>query len=139
MPGESINDRGTGHAPPAWVGNLVLDSAGHAYLPLESVMKDFAQDLPANEAKLIAAKQGPIAMSSFDAKITTPAWRTRPAWYVRATRDHMIDPNAEAQMAKRANAKLTSLDASHVAMLSKPKQVADVILTAAAAQPIAAM
>jgi hypothetical protein len=45
----------------------------------------------------------------------------------------MIPPDAERAMAKDANAKITELDASHVVMLSKPKQVADVILAAAAA------
>jgi pimeloyl-ACP methyl ester carboxylesterase len=56
-----------------------------------------------------------------------------PAWHIVAKQDRMIPPDAERGMAKAANVKVTEIDASHVAMLSKPKQVADVILAAAAA------
>jgi hypothetical protein len=45
----------------------------------------------------------------------------------------MIPPVAEEQMAKRMNAKITSLPGSHVVMLSKPREVAAVILEAASA------
>jgi hypothetical protein len=75
--------------------------------------------------------QQPIQTKSFDDKVTTAAWHTKPSWYIRTELDHMIDPVAQATMAKRAGAKVTSLKASHVVMLSKPKDVASVILAAA--------
>lgn len=133
---ESINDLGKGQPPPPWVMQLQVDQ-GFARLPVETVLKEFAQDLPPAEAVLLAVKQGPIFARSFDAKIQTAAWRTKRSWYVRAANDHMIDPRAQAFMAQRMGATLTSVDASHVAMLSKPQQVADVILDAAARVPIA--
>jgi pimeloyl-ACP methyl ester carboxylesterase len=129
--GESINDLGKGQPPPPWVSELVVDSAGFAALPAPLVARDFAQDLPAAEARLLATKQGPIAVGNFDERIQRAAWRTKPTWYVRAEADHMIDPGAQLIMAKRAHARLTSVRASHVVMLSRPREVADVILEAA--------
>jgi pimeloyl-ACP methyl ester carboxylesterase len=129
--GESINDLGKGQPAPPWVKQLVVDRGGFASLPAEVVAKDFAQDLSAADARLLAAKQGPIAARCFDDKITTAAWRTRPSWYVRAEADHMIDPAAQAAMAKRANAKVTSVKGSHVIMLSRPAEVVATILAAA--------
>jgi pimeloyl-ACP methyl ester carboxylesterase len=130
--GESINDLGKGQPPPPWVTKLVVDRGGFATLPAALVAADFSQDLPPAESRLLAIKQGPIAARNFDAKITTAAWHTKPSWYVRSENDHMIAPAAQALMAKRANAKVTSLHTSHVPMLSKPNEVAAVILAAAA-------
>jgi pimeloyl-ACP methyl ester carboxylesterase len=130
--GESINDLGKGAPPPPWVKQLVVDNGGFAWLPANTIATDFAQDLPAAERRLLATKQGPVAARAFDDKVTTAAWHTKPTTYVRAELDHMIDPGAQAFMAKRANAKLVSVKSSHVAMLSKPADVATAILAAAA-------
>jgi pimeloyl-ACP methyl ester carboxylesterase len=132
--GESINDLFKNKPAPAWVKTAVVDSAGFAWLPRETVATEFAQDLPSGEISLLTTKQGPIALESFDEHITTAAWRTKPSWFIRPEQDHMIDPAAQTMMAKRAGAKLTSLRASHVVMLSQPKKVADVILSAASAK-----
>jgi pimeloyl-ACP methyl ester carboxylesterase len=132
--GESINDLGKGQPAPPWVQALVFDSAGFATLPPEVVATDFAQDLPPFETRLLAAKQGPTAARDFDDRVTTAAWRSKPVWYVRAEDDHMIDPRAQAAMAARAGARVTSVRASHVVMLSRPWDVAAVILAAAGAR-----
>ncbi|MGE0396440.1 MAG: alpha/beta fold hydrolase [Kofleriaceae bacterium] len=132
--GESVNDMLKGKPAPSWVKSAVIDSAGFAWLPRTIVATEFAQDLSQQEISLLAAKQGPIALKSFDGHITKAAWRTKPSWFVRPEQDHMIDPDAQAQMAKRAGARMTSLRSSHVPMLSHPKNVAAVILSAAGAK-----
>jgi pimeloyl-ACP methyl ester carboxylesterase len=71
------------------------------------------------------------ATKAFDGKPTTAAWKSKPSWFIVAENDKMIPPAAEEQMAKRMNAKVTKVKTSHVAMLSKPKEVAAVILDAA--------
>lgn len=133
---ESINDLLKGQPEPAWTKTLDKYDGGYAALPLESVKTNFAQDMPAKDIKLIHAKQGPIAMKAFDDKVTTAAWKDKSSWYVRAEQDKMIDPRAQAKMAKRIGAATVSIKASHVVMMSKPKQVAAVILEAAAPKAV---
>jgi pimeloyl-ACP methyl ester carboxylesterase len=130
---ESINDLGRGKPPPPWASSLRADKGGFGWLPVETVVSTFAQDLPEAEARLLAVKQGPINTKNFDEKIKVAAWKSRPAWYLRASQDRMIDPDAQTVMAQRMKAKLASVSASHVPMLSRPKDVAAVILSAAAA------
>lgn len=132
---ESITSIGKSLPQPEWQKTMIVDSGGFATLPVESVMKNFAQDLPAAEQRVIAVKQGPIPVKAFDATVTNPAWKGRPVWYIRSAQDRMIDPKGQAMMAQRMKAKTTNLEASHVAMLSKPKQVAAVILQAAEQAP----
>lgn len=130
--GESVNDLGKGQPAPAWASKLLADSAKFLSLPLEVVAKDFAPDVPAAEQKLIASKQGPIAAGAFGDKVKTAAWKAKPSWFVRPDADHMIAPAAQELMAKRAGSKLTTVKgASHVVMVSRPKDVAAVILAAA--------
>ncbi len=130
---ETITDLGKGKPAPPWQAQLKVDSAGFATLPAEAVAKYFAPDLTPADIKLVAATQGPISTTVFGAKVATPAWKTRPSWYLRAEDDQMIDPAGQALMAKRANATVTSIKSSHVPMLSHPADVAKVILAAAAA------
>jgi pimeloyl-ACP methyl ester carboxylesterase len=136
--GQSVEDLGKGQPAPAWLSTLKADGGGYLWLPPEIVARDFAQDLPATEAKLIAAKQAPPHGGVFGAKVRTAAWKTRPAWYVIPSEDRMIAPAAQARMANRMNATITPVKASHVVMLSKPRAVAAAILSAASATLAAA-
>lgn len=135
--GESINGLSKGGAAPAWTKTIKVDSAGFGWLPAETGAKDFAQDVPVAEQKLLSATQAPFPMKGFDEPMKNPAWKTKPSWYVRGTADHAIDPAAQAQMAKRMKAKVTSVDASHLSPLSKPDEVSNVIMDAAKASPAA--
>jgi pimeloyl-ACP methyl ester carboxylesterase len=135
--GETVNTLFKGN-PPAWMQTLQVDSGGFAWMPPETVAKDFAQDLPAAEVKVLAAKQAPAPVKGLDEPMRNPAWKRKPSWYVLGTKDRIIDPVAQAMMAKRMKATTTSIDASHVAMLSKPQQVANVILDAAGLPPATA-
>jgi pimeloyl-ACP methyl ester carboxylesterase len=131
--GESINKLGKGAPPPAWEKALQTDSGGFVWMPADIVAQDFAQDLPAAEQKLVAAKQGPLPAKDFDEVMTNPAWKSKPSYYVVGTADKIIAPAVQTQMATRAKSKVTNVDASHVSMLSKPQQVAKVIVEAATA------
>jgi pimeloyl-ACP methyl ester carboxylesterase len=130
---ESINDLGRGKPAPVWVSSLQVDSGGYGWLPASTVAQHFAQDLSPAEASLLAVKQGPINTKNFEQKIKEAAWRSRPVFYLRASQDHMIDPEFQTATAKRLRASLTSVNASHVPMLSRPQEVAAVIMKAAAA------
>jgi hypothetical protein len=59
-----------------------------------------------------------ISTDSFTHKVTTPAWRSKPSWYMVASADRSINPEQERMMAKRAGAKTVEVNASHVAYMS---------------------
>ena len=104
-------------------------------LPSDAVVKHFASDLPPAEARVVAATQGPINVSAFGTKVSNVAWKTKPSWYIVSTLDGAIAPDLERFFAKRMKATTTELNASHVPMLSKPNDVAAVIMDAASKAP----
>ena len=130
--GEATGDLGKDYPVPAGIATLKADAAGFLYLPEESVRSNFAQDLPAATTKLMAATQGPIQGKAFADKTTVAAWKNKQNYYIVAGKDRMINPQLEQAFAKKINATTTVLQTSHVPMLSQPKQVAEVILAAAA-------
>ena len=74
-----------------------------------------------------------LAAAAFAEPTGPAAWRTVPSWYLLATRDNTIPPKTQAYMAERAQATVTRIRASHVAMQSHPAATTKVILTAARA------
>ncbi|WP_228562671.1 alpha/beta fold hydrolase [Catenulispora rubra] len=90
-----------------------------------------ANDLPAAQAAELAATQRPIAASALNELSGTPAWSTIPSWDVIGTDDHALPAAAQEFMAHRAGSTVTKIDASHLSMLSHPKQVTAVIEDAA--------
>jgi pimeloyl-ACP methyl ester carboxylesterase len=129
--GESTADLGKNGPPPPGAATIKPDSAGFLYLTPEGVAKNFAQDLPAAQTKLMAVTQGPIFAKAFEDKVTSAAWKNKPSWYIVAEKDRMIQPELERAMAMKINAKTTALPTSHVPMQSQPKEVAAVIIAAA--------
>jgi len=131
--GQSTGDLGKDGPPPPGAASIRPDSAGFLYLTPEGVAKDFAQDLPANQTKVMAVTQGPVFAKAFEEKVSKAAWKSKPSWFIVAEKDRMIQPDLERAMAKKIGAKVTTLPTSHVPMQSRPKEVAAVILAAAAA------
>jgi pimeloyl-ACP methyl ester carboxylesterase len=93
----------------------------------------FAGDLPEQEQKLVWATQGVPDAGLFNQKLPGTAWRTKPSWYVVANNDQTVNPELERFVAKRMGAHTYDVDSSHVAMLSHPDFVLDVIRDAAKA------
>jgi pimeloyl-ACP methyl ester carboxylesterase len=93
----------------------------------------FAADLPAEQAALMAATQRPVAEGAFSEATGVPAWKTLPSWAVVATGDKAAGSDVVRAMARRAGAKTTEVEGSHVIMLSQPQVVTEVILSAVAA------
>jgi pimeloyl-ACP methyl ester carboxylesterase len=91
----------------------------------------FAGDLSEQEQSLVWATQGVPAADLFNQKLDGTAWRTKPSWYIVANNDQTVQPDLERFVAKRMGAHTYDLDSSHVAMLSQPDSVLDVIRTAA--------
>ena len=91
----------------------------------------FAGDLPEAEQKLVYATQGVPVPDLFTQKVEGTAWKTKPNWYIVATKDRTVHPDLERFVAKRMGATVTEVDSSHVPMLSNPGVVLDVIREAA--------
>ena len=56
-----------------------------------------------------------------------PAWKTIPSWYLVAKQDRIIPPQAERVMAARADSTTIEINSSHVAMMSHPGTVVNLI------------
>jgi len=115
-------------------GAIKKTSDGFTYIDPTQFHELFAADLPADRAALMARSQVLNFADNFSATITTAAWRTKPSWMVVAGSDRTINPDLERWYAKRANShRVEVAGASHSVYVSHPKEVADVIESAARA------
>ena len=125
-------------ATPA-LAHMFTDSHGFGWLPEDDFVSYFAADVNPVQAKVMHAVQQPLATSVFADVMGVPAWKTLPSWYLVATDDQALPPDAERQFAARMGATTLEIPSSHVAMVSHPDDVAQLIETAAgaglAAQP----
>jgi pimeloyl-ACP methyl ester carboxylesterase len=92
----------------------------------------FAADISTSAFQVLQATQRPFDADSFIFPTTAAAWKTIPTWGLVAGRDKAIPPQTERFMYARANArKVVELPtSSHVAMLSHPGAVTDLIVDA---------
>jgi len=128
--GQSVGELGKDYPTPPGIQKLVADAQGWLSLPPQALAQDFAQDVPAAQAAVMAVTQGPIQSKAFGDKPTGAAWKTRPSWYIVSANDCMISPDLERAMAKKIGATTTTLPTSHVPQQSRPADVAAVILAA---------
>jgi pimeloyl-ACP methyl ester carboxylesterase len=105
---------------------------GFLLLDRDKFHASFAADLPADLAAFMADAQVPWGVDAPAGAITSPAWRTKPSWYMITTEDRMIPPPAQRAMAGRVGATLSEVAASHSVYLSQPEAVATLIAQAAA-------
>jgi len=129
--GQSASDLGKGYPAPPGLAFLVQDRQGFLTLSPEGMTRHFAQDLPAAQTRIMASTQGPISAASFDERVTTAAWKSKPSWFVLTQQDHMIDPGLQKAMAEKISAHIVRVPSSHVPQLSRPAQVVDAIVAAA--------
>ena len=104
-----------------------------AYIKPAAFRAVFAADVPAATAAVMAATQRPGTLSSLLGASGAPAWKTIPSWYLVASGDKVIPPEAERAMAARAHARTIEIRSSHVAMVSHPGAVTALVLSAVAA------
>ncbi len=130
--GETLGALGERFPAPPLGTAVVPDSAGFLYIDRAKVADVFANDLPKEEAALLAATQKPLAAAIFGEPLKAAAWKSIPSWYVVSTQDKAINPDLERFMAKRMNAKTKELKASHVSFISNAAEIAKVIESAAA-------
>jgi pimeloyl-ACP methyl ester carboxylesterase len=131
--GESIAALG-GDAPPSpALANLIVDEQGFGRVPEDDFVGHFAADVDPVKARAMHAAQQPVAMSVFEDVMGTPAWKSLPTRYLVAANDEAIDPDAERMFAERMGAETVEVPSSHVAMVSHPEAVIQLVEAAARA------
>jgi pimeloyl-ACP methyl ester carboxylesterase len=113
--------------------HMVTDDLGFGWLSEDDFVHHFAADVEASAARAMWAAQQPLTTSAFGDVMGVPAWKSRPSWYLVATNDEAIPPDAERQFAARMGATTVEVAASHVAMVCHPAEVTDLVKTAAEA------
>ncbi|MEY2932694.1 MAG: hypothetical protein RL033_3443 [Pseudomonadota bacterium] len=105
------------------------DGGKDLYIDQAKFQAQFAADLPAAEAQLMAATQRPIAEAALNEPAGVPAWKALPSWFLFGSLDYNIPRAALAFMAKRASAKkvVEINGASHVVMISHPEALVKII------------
>jgi pimeloyl-ACP methyl ester carboxylesterase len=91
----------------------------------------FAGDIDPVRARVMFAVQQALSASTLQDVMTVPAWKSHPTWFMVAAGDEAIPPDAERQFAKRMGATTIEVESGHVAMVSHPAEVADLIEAAA--------
>ena len=73
----------------------------------------------------------PWGLEALNGAVSEPAWRTKPSWYLVATDDKMIPPDAQRAMSKRTGSSVDEVKGSHAVYVSQPRAVAEIITKAA--------
>ena len=131
--GESIGGLLAQGPPTPALAHLDVDEQGFAWLPEDDFLNHFAADVDPVRARVMHAVQQPLAWSALQEVMGVPAWKSQPTWFLVADGDQTIPPDAERQFAARMGAATVEISANHVAMVSHPDEVLQLIETAAKA------
>ncbi|WP_448956572.1 alpha/beta hydrolase [Labrys neptuniae] len=129
--GESVASLIQNPAPGAPVPPILPPRDGYLLLDKAKFAASFAADLPQEQADFMANSQIPWGVAALEGAVTEAAWRSKPSWYLVATQDKMIPPEAQRAMSKRAGAVVTEATGSHAIYVSNPQAVVAVIKSAA--------
>ena len=131
--GESIGALLAQGPPTAALAHLVIDDQGLAWLGEDDFVKHFAGDIDPGTARVMCAVQQPLSAGTLGEVMGVPAWKSLPSWYLVATEDEAIPPDAERLFAQRMGATVVEIPSGHVAMVSHPDDVVKLIEMAAQA------
>ena len=113
--------------------HLFTDSRGFGWLSEDDFVKHFASGVNPVRARVLHAVQQPLAGSTFTDVMGVPAWKSLPCWYLVAAQDQAIPPDAERMFASRMGATTIEVPSGHLAMVSHPAEVAQLVESAAEA------
>jgi pimeloyl-ACP methyl ester carboxylesterase len=110
---------------------MVPDSNGFVWMPDDGFHRAIAHKASANQARVAAALQRPIAVQCVQEPSPTPLWKSKPSWFLVAEEDRMINPKTQRFMADRMGATVRSHPVDHTPMYSVPAVVTEIVLEAA--------
>jgi len=129
--GESVATLIKDPPPGAPVPPILPPQDGYLFLDRGKFRASFAADVDAERAAFMADSQVPWGVEALSGKISEPAWKAKPSWYMIATEDNMIPPDAQRSMSKRAGSTVVEVKGSHAIYVSQPEAVAALIEQAA--------
>ncbi|XXF78959.1 alpha/beta hydrolase [Myxococcaceae bacterium GXIMD 01537] len=129
--GESVDTLIKNPPPGAPVPPILAPRNSRLFLDKEKFHGAFAADVDAGLAEFMAESQMPWGLDALRGTISKAAWKTKPSWYLVATEDRMIPPEAQRAMATRAGATIVEQRGSHSIYVSQPKAVVALIAQAA--------
>ncbi len=129
--GESLGALLGGGPPTPSLAHLIVDEQGFGWLPEEDFVGHFAADVDPVKARVLYAVQQALSMSTFEDVMGAAAWRSLPSWYLVASNDEAIPPDAERMFAKRMGATTVEVSSGHLAMVTHADEVVRLIEAAA--------
>jgi pimeloyl-ACP methyl ester carboxylesterase len=129
--GESVDSLIQNPPPGAPVPPILPPRNGYLFLDRAKFQASFAADVDDERAAFMADSQVPWGVEALRGAISVPAWKNKPSWYLVATEDKMIPPDAQRGMSKRAGSTVVEEKGSHAIYVSKPRAVAALIQAAA--------
>jgi pimeloyl-ACP methyl ester carboxylesterase len=129
--GESVGSLIKDPIPGAPVPPIMPPQGGFLLLDPTQFADSFAADVEPVLAAFMGDSQVPWGLDALNGVASNAAWKSKPRWYLVATEDKMIPPDAQRFMAKRAEAEVIEVKGSHAVYVSQPQAVADLIARAA--------
>ncbi len=129
--GESVQSLIANPAPGAAVPPILPPQEGFLKLDSTKFAASFAADVDPTTAQFMADSQVPWGVNALAGKVSVPAWKSKPSYYLVSSDDQMIPPPAQRAMAKRAGATTVEVPGSHAVYVSRPQDVARLIEEAA--------
>ena len=131
--GESVGSLIKDPPPGAPVPPILPPQERFLFLDKAKFAHSFAADVDAEKAAFMADSQVPWGVGALEGTVSEPAWKTKPSWYLVATEDMMIPPAAQRFMSQRAGSTVVESAGSHAIYVSRPADVASIIMRAAQA------
>jgi pimeloyl-ACP methyl ester carboxylesterase len=129
--GESVASLIKDPVPGAPVPPIMPPQDGFLFLDPAKFAASFAADVKPELAAFMADSQVPWGVEALNGAVSNASWKAKPSWYLVATDDRMIPPDAQRAMSKRAGANAVEVKGSHAVYVSQPEAVADLIVRAA--------
>jgi pimeloyl-ACP methyl ester carboxylesterase len=106
---------------------LVPDEDEFLWMSAKGFADAVAHESSAEDALLMAATQKPIAIRCLQERMTKPAWKEKPSWFLVAERDRMIAPETQRFMARRTGGHVHAMEVDHTPVASAPDGVVAII------------
>jgi pimeloyl-ACP methyl ester carboxylesterase len=125
--GESVSSLNA-NAPPGAPSLPILPPVdGYLLLDKTKFPAVFAADVAPDTSRFMADSQVPWSVQALEGKISNPAWKSKPSWYLIPQDDRVIPPAAQRAMAGRARATIREIPGSHAVYVANPDAVAGLI------------